>query len=254
MASLSEQVPLYKRLLLSATAGCVASTICHPLDVVRVQLQTDAGGYSGPLDAGIQIVRRGGLLSLWDGLSAAYMRQFSYSMIRIGLFSYLLDGAERRQIADEETCDDVSFGTKLLLGSVSGSVGSVIGNPAEVAIVRMCNDSKLPPEQRRNYRSSVHAVFRIAREEGLAGLSRGVVNSTARAAVLNSVLLATYSQAKEQLVEWQPSIFTSTTSIPTLFFGSLFSAFFGVGAAMPLDVVKSRFVGLVPVAVDHGLW
>ena len=37
---------------------------------------------------------------------------------------------------------DVGFGTKLLLGSISGTVGSVVGNPGEIAIVRMCNDSK----------------------------------------------------------------------------------------------------------------
>jgi len=247
----TEQVPLYTRLLLSATSGCVASTFCHPLDVIRVQLQTDSGAvgsspaYSGPFDAAKQIVRRGGVVALWDGLSAAYLRQFSYSCIRIGLFSYLYDTAKRRQVAAGES-EDVSFGTKLLLGSIAGTVGSIIGNPAEVAIVRMCNDSKLPPNQRRNYRTSLHAVARIVKEEGLAGLGRGVVNSSARAAVLNAALLSTYSGAKEALVEWNPRIFTSTTSIPTMFVGSLFSTFWAVGAAMPLDVVKSRCVILPP--------
>jgi hypothetical protein len=200
------QASLLTRLLLSATAGCAASTITHPLDVLRVQMQTDATTAGKPPAAvgvaarppattttrggstatALRIVRSGGMVALWDGLSAAYMRQFSYSMIRIGLFSYMQDALKRR-----DNVASLGFGTKLLLGSVSGTVGSIFGNPAEVAIVRMCNDSKLPADQRRNYRSSVHAVVRIAREEGARGLMRGVVNSSARAAVLNAVLLST---------------------------------------------------------------
>ena len=259
----TQQVPLSTRLVLSATSGCVASTFCHPLDVLRVQLQTDTTtvGVSGratqsntsavpvtttsPLQAARKIIRKGGVTALWDGLSAAYLRQFTYSMVRIGLFSYLLDGVKRQTSDKSESRGgkgtDVSFSTKVLLGSIAGTVGSVFGNPAEIAIVRMCNDSKLPPTQQRHYQSSIHAVIRIAQEEGAAGLFRGVVNSSARAAVLNGCLLGTYSQAKEALVDWEPSIFTTTTSVPTMFVGSLFSTFWGVGASMPLDVVKSRY-------------
>jgi hypothetical protein len=49
-----------------------------------------------------------------------------------------------------------------------------------------------------------------------------------------------YSQAKEGLVAWAPSVFASTSSISTMFCGSLASSFWAVGASMPLDVVKSR--------------
>jgi solute carrier family 25 oxoglutarate transporter 11 len=226
----------------------MASTACHPLDVVRVQLQTDAAGgtrlYRGPLDAGLQIFRRGGVGALWAGLSAAYLRQFSYSAVRIGLYSYLLDASKRRQQHSSTGGggggDNIPFSTKLLLGSVAGVVGSVVGNPAELAIVRMANDSRLPPTERRNYRSSLHACVRMVQEEGFTGLGRGVVNSSLRAAVLNGFQLGTYSQAKEVLVETSPALFTSPNSIPTMFVGATFSAFLGVGASMPLDVVKSR--------------
>ena len=93
--------------MLSAISGSIASTICHPLDVIRVQLQTNSSSPSvaavggaeniGPVDAAKRIVRGGGVLALWDGLSAAYLRQFSYSMVRIGLFSYMLDAVKLRQ-------------------------------------------------------------------------------------------------------------------------------------------------------------
>ena len=169
MAS-TEQVPLHHRLLLSATAGCAASTFCHPLDVLRIQLQTDAGRYTGAFDAAVNIVRRDGVTALWDGLTAAYLRQFTYSMVTLGVFSYSLDSAQRRKDKDEKSLKhSVGFGTKMLLGGLSGAVGAFVGNPAEVAVVRMCNDSILPQKEQRNYRSSIHAVVQIAREEGVAG-------------------------------------------------------------------------------------
>lgn len=196
--------------------------------------------YSGSIDAAAKIFRRGGIPALWAGLSAAYLRQFSYSAVRMGLFSYLLDHAQRRQSHGHS----VSFGKKLFLGSVSGFVGSIIGNPAELAIVRMANDSKLPPGQRRNYKSSLHACARIIRKEGFAGLGRGVINSSIRASVLNAFQFGTYSQAKDFFVQRWPYVFTSQTSIPTMFIGSMCSAFFAVGASMPLDVVKSRLMSI----------
>lgn len=35
------QVSLPMRLALSGVAGCSAACFCHPLDVIRVQMQTD---------------------------------------------------------------------------------------------------------------------------------------------------------------------------------------------------------------------
>jgi len=261
-------VPLTTRLGLSAIAGCVTSTVCHPLDVIRVQLQSDnhqqshetttRQGKSGPWNTAKLVVERDGIRGLWAGLSAAYLRQFSYTSIRMGLYSFLLERSKRSLNQSTVTGNsfpvdsdstkpniavhtvNVPFATKLLLGSVAGTVGSFIANPVEIAIVQMANDSKLPRELRRNDASSVHAIYRIATTEGVRGLMRGVVNSCLRAAVLNGASLGTYSQTKEFLVEAAPNVFPTTTSISTLFCGSVFSAFWAIGASMPLDVVKSR--------------
>ena len=232
------KTPLINRISLSAAAGCIASTCCHPLDVIRIQMQTKSSSgttLTNPLEAAKHIYTRGGFVSFYGGLSAAYLRQFTYSAFRMGTFSYILEIAKGQNKSTE-----VPLSTKLLCGATAGIVGSIIGNPAEIALVQMGNDSKLPAEARRNYKSSLHACAEIIQKDGFQGLWRGVVNSSMRAAVLNSMQLGLYGPIKSKLVEIQPSVFMKTTSISTMFIGANISAFFAIGASMPMDVVKSR--------------
>ena len=71
----SGSIPLPQRMVLGAVAGMGAATCCHPLDVLRVQMQTEGVQYKGTIDAAVQIFRRSGLRDgLYAGVSAAYLR------------------------------------------------------------------------------------------------------------------------------------------------------------------------------------
>ena len=50
-----------------------------------------------------------------------------------------------------------------------------IGSPADLVNVRMQNDTKLPVEQRRNYKHCFEALHRIFKNEGFDGLFKGTV-------------------------------------------------------------------------------
>lgn len=65
----------------------------------------------------------------------------------------------------------------------------------------MTSDGRLPAAERRNYRNVVDALVRMAREEGILTLWRGAVPTMGRAMVVNAAQLATYSQAKQSLVD-----------------------------------------------------
>jgi hypothetical protein len=56
---------------------------------------------------------------------------------------------------------------------MAGGFGAVIGTPAEVALIRMTSDGRLPPEQRRGYKNVFDALLRICREEGVLAMWRG---------------------------------------------------------------------------------
>lgn len=53
-----------------------------------------------------------------------------------------------------------SFPVKLVIGMIAGGIGAFIGTPAEVALIRMTADGRLPPEQRRNYKNVFNALAR----------------------------------------------------------------------------------------------
>lgn len=52
------------------------------------------------------------------------------------------------------------FGTKTLLCVAAGGIGAFGGTPAEVALIRMTADGRLPKEQRRNYKNVADALIR----------------------------------------------------------------------------------------------
>lgn len=77
---------------------------------------------------------------------------------------------------------------------MAGGTGALVGTPADVALIRMAADGRLPPHERRNYANVVDALMRIVKEEGVLALWRGAVPTITRAMVLNAAQLATYSQ------------------------------------------------------------
>lgn len=77
---------------------------------------------------------------------------------------------------------------------LSGAVGAFVGNPAEISLIRMTADGRLPIGDRRNYKNVFDAMLRMVREEGILTLWRGAIPTMGRAMVVNAAQLATYSQ------------------------------------------------------------
>ena len=87
------------------------------------------------------------------------------------------------------------------MGAVAGAVGSFVGTPSELALVRMSADSKLPAEQRRNYGNVVNCLGRIAKEEGVVALWRGATPTVVRATLLGSFQMGVTTEAKGRLAQ-----------------------------------------------------
>lgn len=243
-------IPLPTRMVLSAVAGMGAATVCHPLDVIRVQMQIHH--YKNSLDAATSIYRQAGLRNgLYAGISAAYLRQWLYGSCRMGIYSYLLEKAKINNETAGRPKDDISFAKKLAMGSVSGAIGSFVGTPSEVALVRMSADSKLPPTEQRNYSSVGNCLMRISREEGAIHLWRGATPTVVRATLLSACQMGVTTEVKSKLIAsgWFGPDGQWLGGYPMMFCATLVSSFCANVVANPFDVVKSRMQNMV-IAAD----
>ncbi len=123
------------------------------------------------------------------------------------------------------------------MGVASGGLGSFVGTPAEVALIRMTLDGRLPPAERRNYAHVFDALVRVVREEGVTKLWRGAIPTATRAMIVNAAQMPTYSQAKEALM--------STGLMKQGFLlhavSSLIAALVTTAVSLPVDIVKTRY-------------
>lgn len=138
-----------------------------------------------------------------------------------------------------------------LVGCISGGIGSFVGTPSELALVRMTADSKLPPSDQRNYKNVVDCVTRIAREEGFTNLWRGATPTVVRATLLSGCQLGVTSEVKGILSKsgyFGPNG-EMFHGLPMMFCATLCSSFCANIVANPFDVVKSRMQNMA-IAAD----
>lgn len=124
-------------------ASCGAACCTHPLDLLKVHLQTQQEVKLRMTGMALQVVRSDGILALYNGLSASLCRQMTYSLTRFAIYETVRDHMTRGSQGP------LAFSSKVLLGGVSGLIGGFVGTPADLVNVRMQNDMKLSPSQRR---------------------------------------------------------------------------------------------------------
>lgn len=175
---------------------------------------------------------------MYAGLSAGLFRQASYTTVRMGVYSSLFD-----YVSTRDTSSPPGFFAKAGMGMTAGAVGAFVGTPAEVSLIRMTSDGRLPLAERRGYKNVFDALIRITREEGITTLWRGTIPTMGRAMVVNAAQLASYSQAKQGLLS--TSYFTD--NIFCHFVASMISGLVTTAASMPVDIAKTRIQNMKTV-------
>jgi hypothetical protein len=217
--------------LVGGSSGIFATVCIQPIDMVKVRIQL-APGAATPVSVVRDIVSQGRILDFYNGLSAALLRQIVYGTSRLGLFFTFEDMLQQRS---KRNGTAYGFKERAGAGLAAGALGSAIGNPTEVALIRMQSDGLKPVNQRANYRSALHALASITRNEGITALWSGATPTIIRAMALNFGQLAFFSEAKHQFGEktqLSPQMQTVSASVVASFFASFFS--------LPFDFAKSR--------------
>jgi len=142
-----------------------------------------------------EIHAKGGVKGFYAGLDAALLRQVVYGTLRLGIYSNAIDYF-KKQNADPTT---TTFAQKAQSSFVAGCLGSWVGNPMDLVLVRMQADTSLPAAERRNYSGVGDAFKRIMAEEGMTSLWVGAIPTMIRATALNMSMMMTYDTVKENL-------------------------------------------------------
>ncbi|KAK7252427.1 hypothetical protein RIF29_36353 [Crotalaria pallida] len=247
-------------------ASIVAGCSTHPLDLIKVRMQLQGepqplavhnlrpalafqNGTSihvapspqppkiqprvGPIAVGVRLVQQEGVAALFSGVSATVLRQTLYSTTRMGLYDVL---KQKWSSAG----GNMPLSRKIEAGLIAGGIGAAVGNPADVAMVRMQADGRLPPAQRRNYKSVVDAISTMVKREGVTSLWRGSSLTVNRAMLVTASQLASYDQFKEMILEkgvMRDGLGTHVTA-------SFAAGFVAAVASNPVDVIKTRVMNM----------
>ncbi|CAH8585672.1 unnamed protein product [Schistosoma turkestanicum] len=225
-------------------AGAMAAACTHPLDLIKVHLQTQQKKEFGMVGMGIRVWKRDGILALYNGISASILRQLTYSMTRFGIY----------ETYKQSKNSTLPFSETALVAMLSGFCGGIVGNPADLINVRMQNDMKLPINERRNYKNCIDGLIRVVRHEGVTKLFNGVSMTASRAAFMTFGQLAFYDKFKMMLIstgEFEDKPLTHMIA-------SSSAAGVATVITQPFDVMKTRLMnapsgkysGLMSCAAD----
>ena len=127
-------------------AGMVATSVIQPIDMVKVRLQLAGEGARGgvkpsPLSVTRDIIAQGKVMDLYTGLSAGLLRQAVYTTARLGFFDTFMTRLTKRA---KEKGQSIGFAERAAAGLSAGGLAAMLGNPADLALIRMqsgmCNE------------------------------------------------------------------------------------------------------------------
>jgi solute carrier family 25 (mitochondrial dicarboxylate transporter), member 10 len=185
----------------------------------------------------VHVFRKQGYFGLYNGLSAALLRQLTYSTVRFGVYEDL-KARFHPPPSPSNPRGQASLPQLLAMAGTAGFLGGIAGNPGDVLNVRMQSDFAKPPEKRWNYKHALDGLIRMIREEGPASITRGIWPNSARALLMTSSQLASYDMFKQTMIQR----FHMPDNVGTHFISSLAAGFVATTICSPVDVIKTRIM------------
>ncbi|KAK4586745.1 hypothetical protein RGQ29_023780 [Quercus rubra] len=210
------QLSPYLSYVSGALAGCAATVGSYPFDLLRTILasQGEPKVYPTMRSAFVDIVRARGFRGLYAGLSPTLVEIIPYAGLQFGTY----DTFKRWTLAWNRirasnsglnyTEDGITSFQLFLCGLAAGTCAKLVCHPLDVVKKRFQVEG-LPRHPRygarvehRAYKNMCHALRQILQMEGWAGLYKGIVPSTVKAAPAGAVTFVAY----EYTSDWLESI------------------------------------------------
>lgn len=220
----------------AGSSAVITVTGIHPIDVVKTRLQVSGDGAGRNYKAlGIGgsvrvIAAEEGITAFWKGIGAAWLREASYTSLRLGLYSPIKHAMGVK--------NDSHFILKFSAGSAAGALGSIVGNPFDVLKTRMM------ASEGKSGGGMNQAAAELYKAQGIGGFYRGIEANVMRAMVLNGTKMACYDQIK-LMIKKSGMV---PDGLPTQFMSAFSAGFFMATTVAPFDMVRTKLMNQPPDA------
>ncbi|XP_037710199.1 mitochondrial carrier protein Rim2 isoform X2 [Drosophila subpulchrella] len=171
----------------AASAGFVSSTATNPIWFVKTRMQLD---YNSKVQMTVRqcierVYTQGGVAAFYKGITASYFG-ICETMVHFVIYEFikskLLEQRNQRHTDTKGSRDFLEF---MMAGAVSKTIASCIAYPHEVARTRL-------REEGNKYNSFWQTLHTVWKEEGRAGLYRGLATQLVRQIPNTAIMMATY--------------------------------------------------------------
>ena len=187
----------------AATAEASSCMLRVPADLIKMKMQSGAGGGSSLWGAVRLTWAEGGICTFYRGLGATLCLDVPFALLQFPLYEALRHHISRLRTgsgAHGARADGVEASPRALdgalAGACAGALAAFLTTPLDVIRTRHVLWMVKPGERR----SLPKTVLALARVEGFAGFWRGVLPRTVYMALGGTVYLGTYSYTTELLV------------------------------------------------------
>jgi hypothetical protein len=226
---MSDGNKLIKNVACAGGAAVITVSFIHPIDVVKTRLQIagEAGRetkqYNGVSGVIKTVLADEGASAFYKGIGAAWMREASYTSLRLGLY----EPCKTMVGADKKGAGILS---KFLAGALAGAIGSLAGNPFDVLKTRMMAYEGAEAKGLGFFAKDV------MENQGFGGFYKGIEANIMRAMILNATKMSCYDTIKQML---RPHV---RDGIPLQFSAAFSAGFFMTCTVSPFDIIRTRLM------------
>lgn len=207
----------------------------HPLDTIKVRLQTQKGLYTGAIDCFVKMVKTEGVYKgLFRGIASPMANMAFLNAVAFGLYEQckkLSSHVNTRYFGNRESLRKYE---PFVAGGLVGVVSSFFSTPFDVVKVRLQLDNVTD----QKYRGTIHASRLLFREHGTSVFFLGTVVNLYREVIFAAAYFGVYETMKYHFDIYLKSKDVDLPQLVILLSGG-FAGMMGWGFSFPLDVIKS---------------
>ncbi|XP_021255698.1 calcium-binding mitochondrial carrier protein Aralar1 isoform X2 [Numida meleagris] len=181
-------IPLPAEILAGGCAGASQVIFTNPLEIVKIRLQVAGEITTGPRVSALSVMKDLGLLGLYKGAKACFLRDIPFSAIYFPVYAH-----SKLMLADEN--GHVGGLNLLAAGAIAGVPAASLVTPADVIKTRLQVAARAG---QTTYSGVIDCFGKILREEGPSAFWKGAAARVFRSSPQFGVTLVTY----ELLQRW----------------------------------------------------